>query len=461
MDENILIDNEDDSEDDNESSDIDPSASSRENYDDATPVSFITGPAGTGKTYRIRERVKDDPTYAITACTTGIAAVNLNTNTINSILGYFNTESLKEAYVSGKLTSRLRALRQRYRNLAIDEVSMMDADQLDLIYKATNDVNSDWDGRPLGIVLTGDFAQLPPVKGKWAFQAESWKYFAQNIERLTKIWRQDDPRFLEALQHARSGNGAEASEILGQISKFAVSLDEKFDGTTIFDKNDKVDRFNWVRFQELMTPMFSMPSRRWGQERSEWKLIPEALALKPGALVMILVNAQTIPGLPSEYANGDLAYVEKFDSGFVVVRLKRNDAQVWVPYITRNTETKQKPADLNDVQLYGEARGETPENLPPELVWEKVYYNRFTKKYVVGAIKYVPLRLAYAATVHKTQGLTLDSVQIDPRGHFFGSPNMAYVALSRVKTPAGLRVVGTPLMLKGRIKIAPEVKDWV
>ncbi len=81
--------------------------------------------------------------------------------------------------------------------------------------------------------------------------------------------------------------------------------------------------------------------------------------------------------------------------------------------------------------------------------------------WIIGGIRYMPIRLAYATTIHKSQGLTLDNAQLDIRDQFFGSPNFAYVALSRTRTPAGLRIVGTPACLDQRICIHPEVVPWV
>lgn len=147
--------------------------------DSATPVrcGFITGAAGTGKTYLVRERIAANPSEGVLSATTGIAAVNLNTVTINSLLRYFDTDSLTNAFISGRLTRRLAQLAKSVSNLYVDEVSMMAAEQLDIIYQATQAANRQKgvqkvNPEGLGIVLTGDFAQLPPIKARWAFEAE-------------------------------------------------------------------------------------------------------------------------------------------------------------------------------------------------------------------------------------------------------------------------------------------------
>ena len=84
-----------------------------------------------------------------------------------------------------------------------------------------------------------------------------------------------------------------------------------------------------------------------------------------------------------------------------------------------------------------------------------------SRKWIVGGITYFPLRLAYATTVHKSQGLSLDNVQIDAYNHFLGSPAMAYVALSRARTPEGLRIVGDPDTFARKVKCHPEVLRWL
>jgi ATP-dependent exoDNAse (exonuclease V) alpha subunit len=94
-------------------------------------------------------------------------------------------------------------------------------------------------------------------------------------------------------------------------------------------------------------------------------------------------------------------------------------------------------------------------------IYDQIYFDYEDGKWVIGEIYYYPLRLAYASTVHKSQGLTLDRVQIDFINQFFGQPSMAYVALSRVRTAEGLRLVGTPKLLEERCNVARKVLRWI
>lgn len=407
------------------------------------PVSFTTGPAGTGKTYGMKMAIEEDPRAGILCATTGVAAVNLGTVTLNSVLKYFDTDSLADLYQQGRLQKTLAALGERYRSIMIDEISMMEADQLDIIYQGTLEANGRG-GKPLAIQLTGDFCQLPPVKGKWAFEATHWEKFAANTTRLTKMWRQKDEKFLNALNAARAGDSKSSSEQLRPLATWGVAVDNKFEGTTIMSKNVDVDRYNTLRYMQLKGREVQLKSSRWGQQRSEWKLIPAEFKLKVGSYVMILANATPMPGQPIAYANGDCGWIQEFENGYVLVKLVRNGNVVRVPFIERKFESKESP---KDGKYYPDR--------------EHVYLDNKKRKWVYGAITYMPVRLAYAATVHKTQGLTLDAIQLDIRGHFFGSAGMAYVALSRVKTPEGLRIVGSPELLERRINVDPKVLPWI
>src|ERR1700675_4124367 len=171
------------------------------------PTAFLTGSAGTGKTYRVRSAIAEDPHFGILAATTGIAAVNLGAITLNSLLKYFDTRSLEEAFFNGWLQKTiLKVAVDGYKWLVIDEISMLDGVQLAILYqcmKMVNEVRAMTGEAPLGIMLTGDFCQLPPIKAKCAFEAECWPMFEANTERRTKCGRQTDEEFLEAVNHIR------------------------------------------------------------------------------------------------------------------------------------------------------------------------------------------------------------------------------------------------------------------
>jgi ATP-dependent DNA helicase PIF1 len=450
--------------------------------EDYTPSSvscaFNTGAAGTGKTYNEKKRIQENPTYGILCATTGIAAINLGATTLNSVLKFFDTDSLRDRFNRGGLTSTLHRIGRKVKKLVIDEVSMMDARQLDYIYQAMFQVNEfqDMANAPMGIVLTGDFAQLPPIKAPWAFEADCWEHFERNTNTLTKVWRQDNPEFLEAVNAARSGRGTKCAEILKAIGvKFIPQQEARFKGTTIMSKNDQVDNFNFSALMDVPGDAFGLKTMTWGEQAGEWKNIPETLKLKENAYVMILSNDVSGSFL---YANGDCGTIQQKDiDGTIWVKLARNEQVVPIRPIIRYRAMRGDDAEKSLIKTFGGVAkdyeydkmehvwcdGDCGLDMPGKRdgQWGKPSYNCPSGSFNVGAIKYYPLRLAYATTVHKSQGLTLDKCQIDCRDHFFGNPGMAYVALSRCRTPEGLVVVGTPEKLAERVKIEPKVKRWL
>jgi ATP-dependent exoDNAse (exonuclease V) alpha subunit len=400
---------------------------------------YIGGAAGCGKTWLARERVRQAPMSTRLCASTGIAAINLGQSeftctTINSLLWYFNTESLESNWAQGKLDMALRGLWEGgIRTIVIDEVSMMSGRQIDVICMGIDYLNEQrgFDaGEPMGLVLIGDFCQLPPVeelKEGFAFEADRWERFAENTTILHEIKRQTDVDFVEALQKVRSGNGQEAVEFFKPFMN--NRLDIEFEGTTIMSKNLEVNRFNERRLSRLDTDSVRFPSYRFGKQLKEWeKNIPQVFETKLDALVMILVN-KSIPnsGGEFEYVNGDLGYIRDVTEKSASVELMRNDYVVEVEYSNKENN---KVVDGRDL--------------------------------VVGNCEHMPLRTAYATTCHKSQGLTLDRVQINLNGQFFGYGGMAYVALSRARSQEGLRVVvGRPETFIKRCKTNPKVEQWL
>jgi hypothetical protein len=249
--------------------------------------------------------------------------------------------------------------------------------------------------------------------------------------------------------------------------EFSSMVANNWDGTTIFAKNAEVERYNSAALHQVPGQKFVVEATRWGRQRTEWIWnrvratgIPDRMSLKIGALVMILSN--DTPAF--NYVNGDLGHIEEYLDGLasgcarVLIRLKRTGDVVAIPRITRKNMHLDPPergmrAPRDEKQAWElEAKAR---------LTGRPFYSWREGKWVLGETTYFPLRLGYATTVHKSQGLTLDQVQIDCRDDFFGEPNMAYVALSRCRRPDGLRVVGTPELLARRIRVAPEVMRWL
>jgi ATP-dependent exoDNAse (exonuclease V) alpha subunit len=368
---------------------------------------LLCGQAGTGKSFLAAKKCEEAYFSTRLLATTGIAAVNLGgtATTINSFLGYYDTKALKDMWVTGKLKSRIKKVANLgVERLVIDECSMLPADQLTYLMKAIEE-----SGTGLGITLVGDFGQLPPVDAEFCYRSPEWPPFTENILELTQPYRFTDPTYYTLLEKIRSGRAIEAADLLDR-SVFVSALDTEFDGTTILAVNEAIDRFNDARLHKLPGKDLRFPTLRRDEQKSEWKkLIPDILRLKEGALVVITANS--VQAKRIIYANGDLGtLMNSGTEAHALVKLKRTGEVVPVYYVTR--EYKRLNNDGDEI--------------------------------IVGEITYMPLRPAYASTVHKAQGLTFDSTQIDLRNFLFDSPGMLYVAMSRVRSQAGLKIVGTP-----------------
>lgn len=401
----------------------------------SNPAEFllIVGRAGTGKSTLVREMSLRDPGVVLTA-STGIAAINLggDCRTINSLLGYYDTKSLREVFSDGSLDSRLAKLSNvvGVTQIVTDEMSLIPAEQLDIICRAI-DFHNKHSNNSIGWTIVGDFLQLPVVKEKHAFEAEEWPRFAANTTKLTKIYRQTDANFIEALGAARRGDGATTAKYFKD--NFHNTIDLEYDGTTIVGTNKEVDNLNEYRLKKLSGVSIFFKTYRSGKSPSEWKNIPESLEVKMDALVMFLSNKYKLTYSDEdhelEYANGDLGHFKsKMADGAAYVKLLRNDEVVKVDYVERLNET----------------------------------VNKKGLKVTKGTIKYMPLRVAYSSTVYKAQGLTMDNVQINIRHPFFSrTPGMCYVALSRCRSSKGIRLVGNENLLIQRCTVNPKVLDWI
>lgn len=395
----------------------------------------LTGASGTGKSTLIKGIFANNPSF-ILASTTGISSINMGDGitTINSLFKFFDYQSLCDSFISGKLQRIIKQLSEQYSVYCIDEVSMLSGDSLDIIIEAFNQVNSEREiSNKLKLLLTFDFSQLPPVNGNWAFEASNWKMFQNNIIVLDKIWRQDSLDFITALNYARDGNGRRLLELFKSLNvKFHNEVDTNYEGTMIFAKNQQVDSFNIVKLMKVNGKEVLIKKQTRGKVLGEWDKIPEFLKLKINSYVMILVNKPLgyLNNIATgfEYSNGDCGYVKDYDAVNEIfhVELIRNKQIVEIPKITRTYEIKHTPSTFD----YNEAdRGFGP------------YRSEKTGKWVIGEVEYFPLRLAFASTIHKIQGLSLDKIQFDVRNHFVSMSSMMYVALSRARTIEGLRLV--------------------
>lgn len=369
---------------------------------------FITGAAGTGKTYLLNQFIqylKDiDITYAVTA-STGIAATHLNGTTIHSWsgIGIKNTLSDKDLE---KINKRVNANFKSTKVLIIDEISMLHAHQLNMVDKIAKYVlNNDKPFGGMQIVFCGDFCQLPPVSDNdsevvFAFESKAWIESNLKVCYLHKSYRQNEcDKLLYILNSIRenfiTNNLREALADLyaNKISKISTKL---------YTKNINVDIINNSELTKIKEKSYFYEMQEYGdpyiiENLKKRCLAKEKLELKVGALVIFIKNHRF-----GEYVNGTQGKITGFNKGNVPIVETHDGKQI---YVTK------------DDWVVENSKGQA-----------------------LGGISQIPLCLAWAITVHKSQGMTLNSAEIDLGDAFcYG---MGYVALSRVIKASGIKLLG-------------------
>lgn len=333
-----------------------------------TRLEAVFGAAGVGKSTYLNTLIKQDLSYARRTATTGIAALSMGSiygteepTTINRALNYSTTESLLSKYIQKKTFFPLKNINRKYSNIAVDEISMMNSATLDLIVKAIKDYNTQYNS-DLGLIISGDLAQLSPVEGKPIFQAQCWNEF--NITNLTEVKRQDNKEFIKALHHIRLGNAEEALDWFVNNIEFLDEPNITFRGSTLFSTNNEVDTFNRRRLQLLKGEPRVYKAELEGIEHCTWKNIPRSLKLKKGCVIQLLYN-----NFDYGFANGDLAIVEDMWENSIYISLLR-----------KNKSFPLKPRKLEHYSFNS-----------------KGYLNRKPD----GVLKLLHVKLASATSVHK------------------------------------------------------------
>lgn len=376
---------------------------------------FLTGSAGAGKTYTLNQyiqylKLRKVP-VAVTA-STGIAATHMNGMTIHTWAGIgikdqLNSNDLK----SLKERKYLRDHIEKTKVLIIDEVSMLHARQLNLVnqvLKYFKETDEAFGG--IQVIVAGDFFQLPPVgkpdetnRDKFAFMSEAWLEANFNICYLTEQHRQQDNDLNIILNELRAGQvSARSTELLKKTREQALEADI----TRLFTHNMDVDGINQQHLDSIPAKAKIFTAEVNGNDKLVMTLksavrAPEELVLKKDAKVMFVKN-----NFDNGYINGTLGVISDF---------VKDEDYGWLPEVT-----------LRD----GSTLIVEPETWAVE--------NESGKP--IASFKQIPLRLAWAITVHKSQGMTLEAAEIDLTQTF--EKGQGYVALSRLKSLEGLRLLG-------------------
>lgn len=371
---------------------------------------FLTGEPGSGKTYVLNTYIDwlflNDVSVAITA-STGIASTHIGGITIHSWSGIGARDTLTARDLdmiasNEKVTRRIR----KSKVLVIDEISMLDGRMLDMVENVCRVVKQSSEAfGGMQVILVGDFFQLPPIAGRgemsrFAFESRSWDNAKFLTCYLTEQHRQEDELLLGLLNSIRKNDVDESHyTLLGEQTDIGF---ENIEPTKLYTHNRDVDEMNIARLRELNTTraVFRMDAR--GSKVHCAQLVknclsPEVLELRVDAMVMCTKNNFEVG-----YVNGTIGRVTHFDAddGYPII----------------------KTSDGRSLKV-------TPQT-----------WSIMDEKKLLAEIEQLPLRLAWAITIHKSQGMSLDAAEIDLRNAF--TYGQGYVALSRVRTLTGMKVIG-------------------
>ncbi len=388
---------------------------------------FITGGAGTGKSHLTRELIahlgREGKRIAVLG-STGVAAVNVGGQTVHSFFHLGLSQNLGELAMMDRKNRRLRELLQTIARLdliVIDEVSMIGAALLEMIGFRLRAAG--FSGR---VIFVGDFYQLPPVvtaqrgqgdlfTARWAFESDFWQELNPALLELSTPWRNDDPAFMALLDRLRRGQmGPEDEALLVRFGAQQRVLGQ--DPTHLHGRNREVDSLNHQRLSALNAPE---------------KMLEASLEVKPGCnparIERFIKNLPVAPRFKlkeatpvlfcankrGSYVNGDRGVVLEFDTEGVLVQKASGEILLVEPHEFILSE-------------------HTPE--------EEVQ---------LASFKQIPLRPAWAVTIHKSQGMGLSPLVVN-LDHIFEAGQL-YVALSRSSDPAALFIQSRSDLI-GRVK---------
>jgi len=383
---------------------------------------YLTGAAGTGKTCLLNEYIQflkaEKIGVAVTA-STGIAATHLAGLTIHSWAGIGVERFASDVDI--KMMAANRRVAKRFAEtdvLIIDEISMLDADRLNLVERVARIAKGNW--KPFGgiqIVLCGDFFQLPPVAKegepppRFAYHSSAWKELDLKICYLHEQYRQGDQKFfniLNAIRQARVDNFVISNLQARRNAKLANKEVTKLYSHNVDVDAENIKELNRLPGKEMHYKMEASGVPAIVKLLKGGCLAPEILTVKKGAKVMFVKN-----NFEKGYVNGTLGSVVGFnDWGYPIVATF-NGQEISASPETWNVEENGK---------------------------------------VLAKITQVPLRLAWAITIHKSQGMTLDAAEINLAEAF--EKGMGYVALSRVRSLNGIKLIDFNEMA---LQVHPEI----
>ena len=379
---------------------------------------FLTGGAGVGKTTTTKDVIKaykDDAKKVAKLASTGMAATLINGQTLHSFLDLGIASSLKELELNAKLeiSKKIKKLISSMDLIVIDEISMVSDTLLEMISLRLK--QADFKG---SLLVVGDFLQLPPVvrgygEVRFAFESSSWQEFAFEVVELTHIFRTDDKHFIELLSHVRDGFVDE--HVHNTLNEFIKPLPENLsEFTFLFGKNDSASRHNRNQLEFIESELHVKEAQIIKHAKSVKDLeierfigdarIEKALEIKIGVPVLFTRNSWN-------YFNGERGVVVNIDNSFVYVQ--KSDGLIIKLEAVPQSKNMWKEKSLGGKK---------------EMIEESLF-----------SVYQYPIKLAYAITIHKSQGMSIVDLIIETNEIF--APSQFYVAISRSSNPKRLNLI--------------------
>ncbi len=365
---------------------------------------FLTGGPGTGKSFLIQEFLEANENEIPVVASTGAAAILIKGRTFHSFFGLGIMQGGFDAVVEKALKNkRLRRRLKETETLVIDEISMLSAETLDCAERIASTIRKShrpWGG--IRIIAVGDFAQLPPIsKGpekQWGFLSRTWERSEFKKIVLREVKRTEDAAFLEVLEDIRWGRKSERVEAFLN-ERLTTNEEVEVDVPHVFPRRAQTDSFNRAKLNEIKSESRLYKTEYGGRDIYIDRLkrdapISEVMELKKNALVMLRVNDPK-----QRYVNGTVGTIEEMEDDHLLVRLKFRTIEL-------------EPFTFTVLDDEGE---------------EAAYASNF------------PITLAYANTIHKVQGTTMERCHVSLRSLW--EPGQAYVALSRARSGAGITLM--------------------
>ena len=417
---------------------------------------FLTGKAGTGKTTLLKEIIKTTHKNTVVVAPTGIAALNAGGVTIHSMFqlpfggfipdnsaphfsGNVKFETKSTLVRHFKMSGLKKAVIRNMELMIIDEVSMLRADLLDAIDFMMQSVRKK--KAPFGgvqVLFIGDLLQLPPVireeewstlrkyyNGKFFFHSHVIQQNPPLYIELSKIFRQSDDAFISILNNLRNNQiSTDDIAVLNQYVKPNFDLNKNKGYIILTTHNAKADATNAKALEDLEGKLMTFNPEIVDDFPDKIYPIEHNLQLKVGAQIMFVKND---PSFEKKYFNGKMGFIKSLSSNEILVHFPDENLTI-------------------EVEKYE---------------WQNIRYkvNEMTKEIdeeVLGTFVHYPIKLAWAITVHKSQGLTFDKAALDVSQVFL--PGQAYVALSRLRALNGL-ILLSPLRMNG-ISNDQDVMDY-